>query len=175
MFAPMRLETNRLILRVPEMADFDPFADMWADEGVNKHISGKTWPREASWNKFKGNVGQWALMGYGQWSVLSKDTDQYVGQVGFFDAARGLGDDFDNDRESGWVLAPNSDGRGYATEAMLAAHAWIDKQSFGGRTVCMMDANYPASRRVADKCDYTEMRRTSDEFGDVVLLERMAR
>lgn len=174
MSSSKRLETDRLILRVPEMADFDAFADMWADESVNKHISGKTWPRDASWGKFKSNVGQWALMGYGQWSLISKADGHYVGQVGFFDADRGMGADFDTCREAGWVLAPDQDGQGYATEAMLTAHAWIDQQRFGGRTVCMMDANYLASRRVADKCGYTELRRTSDDFGDVVLLERLA-
>lgn len=170
----MKRQTARLILRIPEMADFDAYADMWADEGVNRFISGKTWPRNESWKKFVSNVGHWKLMGYGQWSVLRKDTGEYVGQVGFFDANRDLGDDFDNDREAGWVLAPGADGRGYATEAMLSAHEWMDQQAFGGRTVCMMDAGYPASRRVAEKCGYTEMRRTDDQYGAVVLFERVA-
>lgn len=169
----MRLETERLILRVPELPDFDAFAAMWADENVNRFISGKTWPRNESWKKFTGNVGHWALLGYGQWSVLRKDSGEYVGQVGFFDADRDLGPDFDNDREAGWVLAPGADGQGYATEAMQIAHSWMDKQPFGGRTVCMMDVDYPASRRVAEKCGYVEMRRTEDTFGAVVLFERM--
>ena len=167
------LETERLVLRIPVMADFDAFAAMWADESVNKHITGKTWSRKESWGKFCGNVGAWALKGYGQWSVVHKETDSYLGQVGFFDADRGIGDDFDKDREAGWVFMPKAHGQGYATEAMQAALNWFDAQEFGDRIVCMMDADYAATWRVAQKCGFSEMRRTSDEHGDVLLMERL--
>ena len=170
----VQLVTERLILRIPELADFDTFADMWADEGVNRHISGKTYSRNESWPKFAANVGRWQLLGYGQWSVIHKITGVYLGQVGFFDAHRGIGEDFDKDREAGWVMTPAAQGNGYATEALHAAHEWFDPQAFGGRTVCMMDANYPATRRVAEKCGYMELRRTSDEHGEVLLMERLA-
>ncbi len=166
------IKTERLTLRIPAMQDFDAFATMWADEDVNKHITGKVWPRKLSWEKFCANVGAWHLKGFGQWSVILSADASYLGQVGFFDADRDLGEDFDNDREAGWVFAPHAHGQGYATEAMQAAFHWFDTQEYGQRTVCMMDPDYVATHRVADKCGFVEMRRTVTESGPLLLMER---
>ncbi len=168
-----RIETDRLILRVPEMSDFNGFAAMWADEGVNRYISGKTFSRKESWPKFAANVGRWQLLGYGEWSVIDRASGAYLGQVGFFDADREIGADFDKDHEAGWVLTPAAHGKGVATEAMLAAHAWLDASAFAGRTVCMMDPTYAATRRVAVKCGYVDLRRVTNEMGELQLMERV--
>jgi|LGVE01.1.fsa_nt_gb RimJ/RimL family protein N-acetyltransferase len=166
------LETGRLILRPPVAEDLDAFAKMWADAEVLKNIPIEPQSRGQSWGGLMRIAGCWALKGYGQWMVLDKTSGKFIGQAGFFDAWRDLGPDFDNHREAGWVFTPAASGKGLATEAMSAALGWMDTQSFGHHTVCMIGAGHSASIRVAEKCGYTLMRETADEHGDIVLMTR---
>ncbi len=117
-------------------------------------------------------AGCWALKGYGQWMVLDKATGNLIGQAGFFDAMRDLGPDFDAHREAGWVFTPESSGKGFATEAMLAALGWMDGKAFGNNTVCIISADHSASMLVAEKCGHTLLRKMKDEHGDIVLMTR---
>ena len=127
--------------------------------------------RAESWPPFLRIAGSWTILGYGSWLVFEK-TGEFVGVVGFFDAARGHGEDFDEVRELGYVLRPAHSGKGYATEASIAALNWMDRQSFGSHTVCMMGVNHSRSIRVAEKCGYTLLRKAKDEHGDIVLMIR---
>jgi RimJ/RimL family protein N-acetyltransferase len=45
------LETERLILRVPQAQDFDGYAELNADEEAMRFIGGHM-PRAAAWRKF---------------------------------------------------------------------------------------------------------------------------
>ena len=166
------LETERLILRPPVADDLDAFAEMWADAETLKHIPIDPSTRGQSWGGLMRIAGCWAMKGYGQWMVFDKASGKFIGQAGFFDALRGLGSDFDSHREAGWVFTPAASGKGLATEAMSAVLAWMDLQSFGNQTVCMIGAGHNASIRVAEKCGYTLLRKTQDEHGDIVLMIR---
>jgi RimJ/RimL family protein N-acetyltransferase len=74
--------------------------------------------------------------------------------------------------EAGWVLAPWAHGRGYATEAVRAALAWGDAHLAAPRTVCMIAPENAASIRVAEKCGYRELARTSFKDEDTLLFAR---
>ena len=165
------LETERLIMRLPERADFDEFAAMWADPEMLKNLPFDSQTRAECWPRFLRNAGSWTILGYGSWLVFEK-TGEFVGVAGFFDAARGLGEDFDGCREAGWVFTPAASGKCIATEAMNAALGWMDCQDFGNQTVCMMGADHIASIRVAEKCGYTLLRKAQDEHGDITLMAR---
>ncbi|MCK4861217.1 MAG: GNAT family N-acetyltransferase [Rhodobacteraceae bacterium] len=166
------IETERLILRPPVADDLDAFARMWADAETLKHIPIDPNTRGQSWGGLMRIAGCWALKGYGQWMVLDKTSDKFLGHAGFFDAMRELGPDFDAHREAGWVFTPEASGKGFATEAMLAALGWMDRQSFGNRTVCMIGTDHNASIRVAEKCGYSLLREAQDKDGDIVLMTR---
>jgi len=166
------LETERLILRPPVEGDLDGFAAMWADAETLKHIPIDPNTRGQSWGGLMRIAGCWALKGYGQWVVLDKDSDEFLGHAGFFDAMRDLGPDFDAHREAGWVFTSEASGKGLATEAMMAALGWMDRQRFGDKTVCMIGADHNASIRVAEKCGYSLLRKAQDEHGDIVLMSR---
>ena len=166
------LETDRLILRLPAAGDLDAYADMWSDAEMLKYIVLEPQSRGQSWGRLQKIAGSWGLSGYGQWLVLEKTSGRLVGQVGFFDAFRGLGADFDSHREAGWVFNMDVAGKGYATEAMLAALSWMDEQTFGNQTVCIMAPDNAASIRVAEKCGYTLLRETVDADGAIRLMTR---
>jgi RimJ/RimL family protein N-acetyltransferase len=114
-FAPT-LTTERLIMRTPQMADFDAFAAHCASD----RASFATGPldRAQSWREFASAAGQWVLSGFGAWSITDKDTNAYLGEVVIMKPA-----EFP-EVELGWTLMARAEGKGFAYEAALAARDW---------------------------------------------------
>ena len=166
------LETDRLILRPAVAEDLDAYFEMWSDEELLKTIPVKAQSRHECWRRILEDAGNWVLSGYGQWMVFDKFDGRLIGQAGFFDADRGYGDGFDKFREVGWIFSSDTSGKGIATDALQAIHAWMDAQSFGDKTVCMMASDHAASKRVAQKCGYTLLRTVKNKNGDTVLMMR---
>lgn len=164
------LETPRLILRGHRLTDLDDLVALWSDPIVVQHISGKPATREEVWGRLQRYAGHWALAGYGFWSVRERETDRCVGDCGIADFQRGLALAFDGAPEAGWVLAPWSHGRGYATEAMTAVLAWAAPAH--PRTVCIINPGNAASLRVAGKLGYRELGRTRYHGDEVIAFER---
>ena len=103
-----------------------------------------------------------------------KTTGRYAGDVGFADFKREIEPSIKGVPEIGWVLAPWSHGRGYATEAAQAALRWLESALGPQRTVCLINDDNLASLRVAEKCGYREFARTQYKGSNVVMLERGA-
>ncbi len=163
------LATERLRLRGHGAGDFAPSAAMWADPLVTRHISGRGFSEEEVWSRLLRYVGHWALLGFGYWVVEERGTGRFVGEVGFADYRRQLVPALDGAPEIGWVLAPDAQGRGYATEAVRAAVAWGDTHFGATRTACIIHPDNAASVRVAVKCGY-RANGTAAYKGEPVLL-----
>jgi len=140
---------------------------MWADPIVTRYIGGKPSSEEESWTRLLRYVGHWALLGFGYWVVEEKATGNFIGEVGYADYKRNLGDpslkgtpEIDTP-EIGWVLAPQSHGKGYATEAVRAVIAWGDGHFGPSRTHCLIHPENLPSIRVAEKCGYREFQLTT--------------
>lgn len=167
------LTTERLILRANTAEDFDDCAALWGDPQVVRHISGVPSTPMESWMRLQRYAGHWALMGYGFWAVEERESGRYVGEVGLAQFKRGVGTRFDTAPEAGWVLAPWSHGKGYATEAVTAALAWSEATIAMTRCVCMIAPDHKGSLRVAEKCGFTPFTETTFMDSPVVLLERL--
>jgi RimJ/RimL family protein N-acetyltransferase len=165
------LETERLTFRGHTRADFDECAALWGDPEVTRHIGGRAFTHEECWSRHIRYVGHWALLGFGYWVVREKSSGRFVGEVGLADFQRDIVPSFDGAPEAGWVLATWSHGKGYATEGVRAVLGWSDA-NLGPRTVCMIDPPNVASFRVAEKCGFHELVRTTYKGGPAVLFER---
>lgn len=148
------LKTDRLTLRRHQTGDFEASAAMWADPGVTRHIGGRPFTPQETWTKVLRYVGHWELMGFGYWAVIDTQTGRFAGEVGFADFKREMEPPLHGTPEIGWALAPWAQGRGLATEAVLAAVAWGATNLQSHRTVCLIDEGNTASYRVAEKCGY---------------------
>ena len=166
------LDTPRLLLRAHRHEDFAEIVEMWADPAVTRFIGGRPFTAEESWQKLLRQVGHWELLGFGYWVVRERSSGRFVGEVGFADLRRELEPPLGDAPEMGWVLAPWSHGRGYATEAVLAALGWGAKAWGPRRTVCIIDPRNDASLRVAARADFREFARTTYHGDATVLLER---
>jgi RimJ/RimL family protein N-acetyltransferase len=166
------LQTERLRLRPHRVDDFADLAAMWGDPLVTRHIGGQPSTAEESWSRLARYAGFWALLGFGFWVIEERATGSYVGEAGFADFKRETTPTLGGAPEAGWVLAPSSHGKGFATEAVRAALAWGDAHLPSRRTVCTIDPANTASIRVAHKCGYSEYARGSYKGSPAILLER---
>jgi RimJ/RimL family protein N-acetyltransferase len=134
---------------------------MWADPAITRHIGGKPFTEEESWTRLLRYVGHWALLGFGYWVVEEKAMGGFAGEIGFADYKRKIEPSLKDVPEIGWVLATQAQGRGYATEAALAVIAWGDAHLGSSRTSCIVHPDNLPSIRIAEKCGYRELLRTT--------------
>jgi RimJ/RimL family protein N-acetyltransferase len=169
------LETERLRLRAYRREDFAALVAMWGDPLVMKHVLGRASTEEETWARLLKYAGLWPLLGYGYWAVEERSTGRFVGDVGFADFRRDMTPSFGGAPEAGWVLASWAHGKGFATEAVGAAHAWSDAHlEHPGHTVCMIALENAASVRVATKCGYVENGRGMYRGTEDLLFRRTA-
>ncbi len=107
------VRTDRLVLRAPQPKDFEAFAEFRAGPRMT-HLGGP-FDRTQAFIQFCALYGHWDMRGYGRWIAADKNTDAALGVVGLF-----FPEDWP-ERELAWSLFEGAEGKGYATEAALAA------------------------------------------------------
>ena len=113
----IQLETERLLLRLPQRSDFDGYAAMIGDEETARYIGGRL-TRSEAWRKFLQMPGAWAIQGFAMFSLVEKASGEWIGMCGPWQPEGWPG------TEVGWSLRRESTGRGYAFEAATAAIDW---------------------------------------------------
>jgi len=112
-----RFETERLILRGPELRDAEPLIDFLMDEVRSEGFGGYT-KRDDAWRWYALNIGHWHIHGYGYLSIEDKETGNPAGITGIWNPEGWP------EPELGWVVFEGYEGKGIAYEAALAARAW---------------------------------------------------
>ncbi|MCC0044753.1 MAG: GNAT family N-acetyltransferase [Brucellaceae bacterium] len=143
MSAP-RIETERLALRGFKRDDLAAMTVFYADEDNTRFIGG-VMPDHRVYALVSAFVGHWELNGLGWWAVEEKASGTLVGYCGYNNPP-----DWP-DREIGWSIFPEYQGRGYAPEAAIAARAEIFRIGGPMKLVSYIDPQNAASRRVAEK------------------------
>jgi RimJ/RimL family protein N-acetyltransferase len=166
------LETDRLRMRGHRVSDFEDCAAMWADPVVTRHTTGKPLSREDVWARLLRYAGHWVLLGFGYWALEEKSTGNFVGELGFADLKRDIKPSLDGMPEMGWILAPRAHGKGYATEATRAVIGWGDAHFEAAKMACIIDPGNLASIRVAEKCGFRELQRTTYKGLPTILFGR---
>jgi RimJ/RimL family protein N-acetyltransferase len=167
------LETDRLRLRGPTLADFPACAALWGDAETVRFIgTGKPSGTEEAWGKFLRNAGHWSLLGFGYWVVEEKTSGAFAGLVGLSHIKRDIEPPPPDLPEAGWVFALEAQGKGYATEAVGAALAWGETRFGNAHSFCIIDPDNAPSLRVAEKCGYAESARVTYKDHPVILLVR---
>lgn len=111
------IETERLTLRPPLPEDFEAWASMLADPEVMCHLGGVQ-PRPMAWRAMACMAGEWALYGFGMFSVIERSSRRWLGRLGPWWPDGWPGS------EVGWALVREVHGRGYASEGAAAAIDW---------------------------------------------------
>ena len=107
------IETARLYLRPPVREDFPGFCEFHKDPVTMKHLGGVV-ADSVTWRIMRTVAGAWALDGFFLFSVISKETNEWIGRIG------PLFPHHWPDQEVGWGLISRFAGKGYALEAAIA-------------------------------------------------------
>ena len=158
MRAPLSIATARLQLAKPRPTDASEiFARYASDPDVTRFLG---WPRHQSLKDTESFLElsdrEWRHFPAGPYLIRSRDDGQLLGSTGFA---------FDSDHvaATGYVLARDAWGRGYATEA-LAALVTLAPTIALERVYAYCHPDHRASRRVLEKCAFVLDRDASHEF-----------
>ena len=165
--------TERLKLRAHEASDFRVLATHWSHPDTIRFIGGTARSEQDVWSRnVLRNRGLWEVLGYGYWLVEERRTGAFVGEVGFADFHRETEPTFWGVPECGWVISPERFGKGYASEAVKAAHDWLDEVSGEEKCCCIIDHDNAASIRIAEKMGYVQQGTVHFNGEDVMYFER---
>ncbi len=165
------LETARLTLRPPQVADLDVYASFYSSPSdlAGKYRGPRT--RDEARQVLEGDIDHWRRKGFGMWLLAPKEGSAVVGGCGLAHP-----DDWPS-HELTWWLMPEERGKGYATEASRAAIAFgYDTLGWTSVETHMRDENLPA-RRLAERLGGEVVRRETFPDGvtrDVFRLPRRA-
>jgi RimJ/RimL family protein N-acetyltransferase len=142
----VRLETERLVLRMFREADFESYARIFSDPEVMRYLGdGKPLDRHEAWRSMAFHLGHWTLRGYGMWAVEEKASGALVGRIGLLNPDGWPG------FELGWALGREHWGRGYATEGARRALAYAFTELGRGHVISVILPENGASIRVAER------------------------
>jgi RimJ/RimL family protein N-acetyltransferase len=168
------LVTERLELWRPTPADEPEMFAIVSDPQTGRYL-GPPVTRADNFTRFQRNAGSWLLHGYGSFMLRRAGQPGVIGNCGVFHSYRGLGPDFDDMPEAGWILAADQVGKGLAREAMEAALAWFNRTHGPRDVVCMIDPDNAPSIALAGKLGFRSMRITaSPDGGEVQIFRRSA-
>ncbi|MEM6712725.1 MAG: GNAT family N-acetyltransferase [Pseudomonadota bacterium] len=142
-----RLETDHLVLREPELRDWPDFAELMASER-STYMGGPFSVRDA-WGIFCTGIAQWRLYSLGILSIELRETGHYLGQIEI-----NQGPLFP-EKELGWQLSHNAEGKGYAFEAAVALRDWAFKEQGLETLVSYIDPHNTRSIQLAKRLGAT--------------------
>lgn len=140
----IQLETDRLLLRLPRIEDFDAYAGMIGDEETARYIGGHM-PRAAAWRKFLQMPGAWAVQGFAMFAVVEKASGRWIGNVGPWQPEGWPG------TEVGWTLSRHSWGKGYAREAAIVTIDWAFENLGWADVIHTIHPDNTASQKLAQR------------------------
>jgi RimJ/RimL family protein N-acetyltransferase len=165
-------ETERLRLRAFGEADLDRWAEIMADTRTVRYIGGEPLSREEAWHRLLRAAGLWPVIGYGYWAAERKQDGALIGMIGFADLKRTMTPSIEGLPEAGWIFAPDAHGQGYASEALAACLAWVEKALAGREIVAIIDPGNAPSLRVAEKAGFAVCETTRYRGDPILLLRR---
>ena len=146
--APERIETERLVLRKPRRDDAERIFTRYASDpevtrymGFTRHES-----LEATMGFLERSEGEWSRTGAGAYVIETRDEGTFLGGTGLHvETARRAA--------TGYVLARDAWGHGYATEAVTAIASLVPELGIV-RLYAFTHTENRASWRVLEKCGF---------------------
>jgi RimJ/RimL family protein N-acetyltransferase len=143
------LTTERLLLRMLNVDDYEQYYEIHRDEDVTRFTARMKLDRLEAFRHLAMIVGHWQLRGFGMWGVFERETNKLAGRVGFYQPETWPA------FELGWTIGKAFWGRGYAPEAAKACLDYAFEAMKRERVISLIDPANVASIRVAEKIGET--------------------
>jgi len=154
----LRLETTRLVLRMPRLDDAPAAAELLGDPEVMRFLGGETVPPEDAPAVVQKWLERWESNGVGPFAIERREDARWVGRTGIlvWDTRTWRHGSFAESGEHaqpeiGWALARKYWGNGYATEAAAAVRDWGRRERGFERLISLIAPDNVASQRVAER------------------------
>jgi RimJ/RimL family protein N-acetyltransferase len=148
------IETSRLILRPPTLQDLDHWVRFAGDQKTMLHLGGVN-PPSMAWRSLMTMIGSWSAHGFGMFSVIEKNSQQWIGRIGPWQPLEWPG------TEIGWGLHADFWGRGYAFEAAAATIEWAFERLAWREVIHTIASENTASIALAEKLGSTFQRKAT--------------
>lgn len=152
------IETKNLVLREWLETDLPVFVQINSDEKVMEYFL-KPLTRQETFDFYRRIQQEFASYGYGLYAVEVKETQTFIGYVGFHNVPQEM--DFAPAVEIGWRLHPDFWGKGYATEAASACLDYARRKLKFREVYSFTSLPNERSQRVMQKIGMSRIR----EFG----------
>jgi RimJ/RimL family protein N-acetyltransferase len=140
------VETERLVMRGWRDEDYEPWAEICADDEVMRSLGRQRGIAAAdAWREMAFFAGHWALKGFGHWVLEERSSGQLVGRAGLLRPPEWP------DLEVGWTIARSRWGEGLAGEAGRAAVDWAHQVLGARHIISLIAPDNGRSIRVAEK------------------------
>jgi RimJ/RimL family protein N-acetyltransferase len=157
------LETERLLLRLPQREDAGAAVDLYTDPVAMEFLGGVHPEAEADLEfVVRRWLERWDVNGCGPFSIVRREDGRWLGRVGLlvWDVRTWTHTTFDDagehaQPELGWALAREHWGHGYATEAARAAREWAFRWFGVERLVSAIAPGNLRSQGVAERLGAT--------------------
>jgi RimJ/RimL family protein N-acetyltransferase len=147
------IETERLILRLPEPGDATQLGAIFAEPDTMRFVGGTVEPDEMP-ARIESMRSRWDDRGFGTLVAERTEDGRVIGDFGVY-AWETLSWDLTHDLslpheiELGWLLGRAYRGVGYATEAALAVREWALLELAPPRLISLINVENEASTAVA--------------------------
>jgi [ribosomal protein S5]-alanine N-acetyltransferase len=158
MKAPETFETSRLVLRRPTHADAEViFLRYSSDPAVTRYLSWPTHRSVADTHAFIfWDETEWLKWPAGNYLIFPRGSDHLVGGTGLSFKSSTIA-------VTGYVLAQDAWGQGFATEA-LSAMVDVARQTGVKRVEAICHAEHAPSARVLEKCEFLREAVSAEQF-----------
>ena len=137
------LETETLVLRCPQIEDFESYAAFRGSERAR--ILGGPFSRAQAFDQLAEIIGHWHLRGYGRWMVADRKTGAPLGIVGLY-----YPEDWP-EPEIAWSVFEAPEGKGVAFEAAVASRTYAFETLGWSTAISLIDPSNTRSVALADR------------------------
>ncbi|SMP27207.1 GNAT family N-acetyltransferase [Shimia sagamensis] len=110
------IETERLRLRAPQLSDLEQMVAFYASD--RSAFVGGARDEAATFTSLTSRIGHWVVREHGLWHFEEKETGTFMGWAGVINAPGW------HEPELGWTVMADGEGKGYASEAAIAARTY---------------------------------------------------
>ena len=154
-------ETKRCIIRELTMDDIDALFELYSKPGITDFVEPLyDYDKECEYERAY-IEHMYGYYEYGMWLVFSKETGELIGRAGLENRdycdeqeTQGVPGTYHSEMELGYIIAPEYQRQGYATEVCKAILEYAWENLCPDRINCLIDEeNYP-SRRLVEKLGF---------------------